>query len=61
VAYANFYLTGSAPVSNDTSIPGLQEEKTGIADQVCTLIHEKFYHCEFDKVSGALNTLLAKY
>ncbi|KAM0876685.1 hypothetical protein ACQ4PT_036016 [Festuca glaucescens] len=26
--------TGSAPVSNDTSIPGLQEEKTGIADQL---------------------------
>ncbi|XP_051186950.1 uncharacterized protein [Lolium perenne] len=26
--------TDSAPVSNDTSIPGLQEEKTGIADQL---------------------------
>ncbi|CAM0951111.1 unnamed protein product [Alopecurus aequalis] len=30
----NSTSTGSAPVSNDTSIPGLQEDNTGIVDQL---------------------------
>lgn len=35
--HTGLYLTGSGPVLNVTSIAGLPEDKSGTADQVCTL------------------------
>ena len=61
MAYPSFYFTGSVPVSNGTSLPGFQEDKTEIADQVCTAMElfpeEQNFTIANLIVSGSLNTL----